>query len=188
MNYIRFVIFLLITAGVTGCALHKNDSDTYVRWVEAPENGLRQSTSQGNFAITLQFKPNEYIALHEFQGDEYAEGFENRLSELEGMLYFDLFLHSTSPLPPDPERYFDFGLKDDIQLISGSTVMNCQIFHHESGLYGEGPGKYILGFSASQASQTHDLILEIDSRRISAEPISIPILHYQIEKTPKLTS
>lgn len=117
----------------------------YVNWINDESNGLTKKVVKGNFEVSVQYRPSEYMALLETRNQVTDEAtFLDVKKQYEGSKYFVLKLKKVAgqgdPLQ-DPEnqntdyytrlKYFSEDIKYDLYVISDGDTMPCKIVHLE---------------------------------------------------------
>jgi hypothetical protein len=147
-------------------SLYSSQSDAelnpadYISWCRDKENGLQKSKEIEELTYSVQYKPGPYIACLEEQSRTMpADTLAKKLSELEGLDYFDFKIEITSGagellkhnVPSSAEynqrvNYFAFDMQKDIKLVRGRDTLDCKLFHFERA-YDVAPfAVFLLGF------------------------------------------
>lgn len=131
----------------------------YIKWVNNSDNGLKVEKTIEDFTYSLQYKPDEYVALMELKKDTVsATELKKKMSEYDGLQYFNFKIETDSRtellkknLTQTNEyyariQYFSFDMQKDLKLIDGKDTLDCTLFHFER-VFGLAPyATFVLGF------------------------------------------
>jgi len=171
----------------------------YVQWVKNSENGFFKEKTIDDISFTALYKPYEYIVCIEERAEEIQDSVaKKKLSEMEGMQYFDLkFLLNESQgellkykLNSAQEyenrvKYFSFNMQNDIKLVEGQDTIPCSLFHFERA-YDVAPfATFLLGFNASK-NNSKDKTLIVYDRTFNKGTIKFTFKQNDLQNLPKL--
>jgi hypothetical protein len=212
-----FGIWLAVTA-ICSCNMNPdllNDSPTgfgkdtkkmllepaqYVRWIQKEGNGLLKEKKIDDITFSAQYKPYPYIACMEERKNKIADAVvKKKISELDGMQYFDLKIALTTAegellkykLGSSSEydqrvKYFAFAMQNDIKMVEGGDTMPCSLFHFER-TYDVAPySKFLLGFMPDKEKSLEEKTLLFYDRTFGKGMIKFTFKNKQIENIPKL--
>jgi hypothetical protein len=179
MNY-RAIFYVLFTCALVwyGCNWGALPPVNFVKWVENPKNGLKQSKEVNNVIFEIQYKPLDYIIANENRKPIIEETFyKERIQKLGDLFYLTLTLKSGSQdimmynLHDSQEyfkrvNYYSLDFQQDIKAVIGNDTLPCLMYQFEN-MYGVTPYvKMSIAFSGKHKTdfpKTDPLIL-IDDR------------------------
>lgn len=200
--YIIRTILLFTTFALYSCNQETATPMEYKQWVENPDNGLKVNKSIHNCTVELQYTPVEYLALRDLITQKRLSdtAFVREVKESEGLLYFTWKIkHNTSQGDilysdvfaglnyQDLVHYFSFGVKRDLQLKHGDTLLPCALHHYERS-YGLAPHiTMVTAFDASAIDHiTDDLQFIFNAEPVGLGIIKLKIDEYDIRNLPKV--
>jgi hypothetical protein len=156
-----YFLFIATVGLISSCKTLLAPKD-YVRWIENPDNGLRQKKDVNGVVFDLQYKPADYVIARENAKNTLPLSFYNERKEKLGeLLYFSLEIKSASQdllmydLKEEQEyyrrvNYYSLDFQQDIKLVVGADTLPCLMYQFEN-TYGTAP--YIrmsIAFSGKQ--------------------------------------
>lgn len=138
----------------------------YISWCRDKDNGLLKSKVIKNMCYTLQYKPLEYIACVENEGNISKEELKSKEAELSGLDYYDLRIEApenvgellkyklnSSAEYQQRVNYFAFSMQNDIKMICGGDTLDCKLYHFERA-YDIAPyATFLLAFPKSSCAE-----------------------------------
>lgn len=137
----------------------------YVKWVENPDNGLKQDHEVNGVHFELQYKPVDYIIANENGKHELPETFHQQRKEKLGELFYfslalksgtqDLLMHNLNEEQEYYQRvnYYSLDFQQEIKMLIGNDTLPCLMYQFEN-TYGVAPYiKMSLAFSGKQKEQ-----------------------------------
>lgn len=136
----------------------------YIAWIENENNGLKTTQLAGDYRISLQYKPLEYVVMLNERNDNIDKAtMDKGIEEIKDMQYYTLRINTKDEktemlrtnLTETNEyyqriEYFSFHLKNDLYLVDGTDSLPCGLFHFERS-YGVSPGNnFLLAFPLSK--------------------------------------
>lgn len=193
------VTWVVILSSLTGCGPGKLAPPDYVRWLEDPQNGMKQEVKRGSVSYEVQYKPAAYILANEERSQEIERGkADKRLQELGNMCYFTCTMKSNdgtdvllSNLIDQQEyyqrvNYLSLEAQQDFNLVSGSDTLPCALYQLEN-TYGATPYmRMVLAFSGKSLSKEHDLKLIYQDRIFTKQPIEFLFEKNKLNNLPQL--
>ena len=169
-----------------------------VRYVTAPENGLRQIKNVGAFELDLQYKPMAYVIANEFRSNELEESkYAKRQKELEGLEYYNLKIKvnkegeniTTFQVHNQDQQqnrlyYLSYELKNDLRMVQGRDTVAPALYHFERTYDVSSHRTFVLAFPKSEEKGDRTLI--VNSQEIGTGPIKIKIKEHAINNTPSI--
>lgn len=182
---------ILICILLSGCSQGQLHPADYVKWVENEDNGLRKSKTMGDYTLTLQYKPIDYVVLLEEKTEDISSGvLKDRARQLDQMQYYNFRLQSGIPganvsdiamIDNDHAtvvNYLTFGIQENIYLVDGNDTLSCKLFQYER-TYDLAPYiDFVLAFDLpSNPTQVSDKIFVLEDTQLG-----IGIVRFQIDK------
>ena len=171
----------------------------YRNWVENPENGLRTSKALNGYRFQLQYRPHDYVLLHENSGQvDDPKGWPEALKDLEGLQYYTLRIAtedgSVSPLQAnlqseteyyDRLAYLSNSIAADLSLIQGTDTLPCRL-HHLERTYQMAPySQLVLAFEDAPADGS-DRQLHFRDRMFGTGVVNLRISGQALAEQPQL--
>ena len=195
-NLTVLIVFIL---GLFACKPKEYSPSEYVQWIKNPTNGLLLSKEVGDYAIRLQYKPHEYLALLDSKGETLSDAdFETLSHSYEGMDYYNLgislrdkskdILKEGIQSPNDyfqRVNYFSFKVGGNITAISGTDTLPCKLCHFERN-YGLSPDCNLsIGFER-QLDPNKPLRIIYDDEILGIGKVEFNISNTALTKLPTL--
>ena len=174
----------------------------YVRWVKKKENGLKKEKTIDDVTFSLQYKPYPYIVCMEEKKERFPDSLLNkRISELDGMQYFDLVISlkssqgellkykiGSSEDYDKRVKYFAFEMQNDIKLVEKEDTLPCSLFHFER-TYDVAPYcTFLLGFSLDKNKQNNEKTIILYDRMFDKGTVKFTFNKKEITNIPKLNN
>jgi len=157
------------------------EAPAYAAWVANPENGLLQTQQQSGVAVSLLYKPLDYIVLHEADATvlSNAAAFEARKAALADLDYYELRIGSA--LTPEQTAHLASALAESIALESDGHSSAPVLYHYEPAMGLRPHETVLLAFPASTAGTRsitlndallglHQLRFDFDQQTINNVP------------------
>jgi hypothetical protein len=175
-------------------------SDDMLSYTIQPENGLLKTKKINEYTYSVKYKSIPYIIAQESGGKTISRAdYKNKISELEGLQYFDLRLQventNNEILKYDlgseeqyDERinYLAFKMQNDIQLIDGKDTLECLLYHMERA-YDIVPYSTILcAFKKIAKPVEGDKIFVLHDNLFNNGTIKLTFLNSDIQNAPEL--
>lgn len=172
----------------------------YLKYVENPENGLRQEKKIDKLAYVLQYKPVEYmVAIEQKHPELKTEVLKKRSKEMSDLQCYTLRLISadkhtdvaTLGLNSDQDytvrnTYMSFDMQNDIYMVDGSDTLSCALFQYTNN-YGLAPyADFVIAFENKYQDKIQDKIVVYDDKIFGGGIIKFSISKEDIQKTPPL--
>jgi hypothetical protein len=175
-------------------------TNTYIKWVRNPENGLIKTKTINELQFKVQYKPYEYIVCMEEQTEKIADTLMKRkLKELEGMQYYDLkillknnegeLLKSGLTAAGEYDnrvKYFSFGMQQDIQLVDGNDTLPCTMYHFERAYDATPVCTILLGFNKDNSKEGKAKTLLFYDRTFNKGLLKFTFKENRLQTLPKL--
>lgn len=129
----KYILFFLFVATMQSCGPGSLEAGDLLKWMENPENGLRQTKNEGAVTYIIQYKNLDYISLKKGEALGSEEERQKLREDIENKCLFDLYLTcdngSVSPLfykvnseneVNDRYYYYQFHFVNDLALEYGS--------------------------------------------------------------------
>lgn len=174
------------------------DPAAYIKWVENPEHGLRQSQVVNGVAFELQYKPVDYIIARENGKPDLSRSFYEKRKEKLGELYYfslnlksgeqDLLMHNINDEQEYYKRvnYYSLDFQQDIKLLCGTDTLACLMYQFEN-TYGVAP--YIrmsIAFSGKKKAELlqKDSFILIEDRVFGGGLLRFPFNSKALDQLP----
>lgn len=169
--------FLLVGIGFSSC--NELKPEEFIKQVndEAGAFNSKHSFESKNLLLNTVFKPAEFNALMDLDGDtDYRNRFRQITEEQEASLRFDFRISCLDPsydiikdtLPPDLyiERieYLTSAMKDDISLVMGTDTLMPNFFHFERTYNIMPYNNFLLGFDLPRDEVRDDIKILYDDK------------------------
>lgn len=199
----KYIIAAVIAASLVSCAKEALEPVPYTSWVENEDNGLRSSKVMGEYKLTLQYKPVEYVIVREEKTEAIkASVVHDRTKQLGQMQYYNLRLEPAVPginvsdigVISDTDHaerinYFTFGMQENIYLVDGGDTLGCKLFQYER-TYDLAPYiDFVLAFELPDSSKTGtpaDKVFVLDGTRLGIGPVRFQIDEHALTNIPAL--
>ena len=192
-------IFCLSSLLFTSCEKDTLPAAGYVQWVENEDNGLRISKQMGDYKLTVQYKPLDYVVLMEEKTEKLAALLlKQRTAQLDQMQYFSLRLQSAIPganvsdlalIDNDHAsviNYFTFGMQENIYLVEGKDTLSCKLFQFER-TYDLAPYvDFVLAFDQPADKQPSDKVFVFNDTKLGIGPVRFQVSNNTISAIPHL--
>jgi hypothetical protein len=172
----------------------------YARWVENPDNDLKKVKMIGDYTITLQYKPVDYVIVMEEQKHQLPEDMvSQRRKTLEDLHYYSLRLESTDKQVRvmdignntdqdyyDKISYFSYGMQEDISLVSGNDTLQCKLYHAERNYELTPYLDFVLAFENPDPANQQPIEFVLDGYRLGLGPVKFTLSPDDISNVPHL--
>ncbi len=138
-NHWYIVLLLILTVG---CSKEEVLPSELVKWVDNPENGLKQEKSLGDVSFIALYKPHDYMVVNEFKSDVIEQAdLDQRKEELKGLQHYNFRIKSNMGGDvvmngiEDQQEYFNrvgyysFDAQYDFQLVEDQDTLPCVLFN-----------------------------------------------------------
>lgn len=130
---------------VCACSPSKLTPAKYSKWVKDMDHGLFLTRINGDYKLSLQFRPIDYVVSNEIVNSRKTFSEFNKIKkELSGMYYFTFRIESadkgtrvldignTSEADINSKLdYFSFNMQNDLKLVSGNDTLSCGLYNFE---------------------------------------------------------
>lgn len=190
MRKLSLIIVVLGVMLITSCD-QALTPESYIKWVENPENGLCKSKMLGPVKYTVQYKTPEYIMLKNNNWEKMENNSEPgihyfglHLDPFDGetqLLYINL---ASQQEYMDRTQYFNFSFKNDIYLNVNGKPFPCEYYFFESTGNIEPGLTFTLGFDSH--SEKGDIQLVINDRVFGNGGLNFLFKEKTLNNLPKL--
>ncbi len=132
----------------------------YIPWMENPENGFKVVEKLGDYSLSCQYKPSEYIVLKERKGfNKSIEKINNSIQEFDHQLFFSFTvanknhgfgLFGNKQISPDlfteKKNYYTFDGPNNFVLTYGKDTIPNNFTHLEQTIGIKPFSTFLLGF------------------------------------------
>lgn len=166
--------------------------------VRQKENGLKHSKTVGDYVYTIQIKPAEFAALKELGKDFDVNELNQRINELQGLIYLDLVIARTdgaevlkTDLTSEQEYYervnfLSTFLKNFIRLSMDENSYAPVLYQFERS-YGLVPYcTVVMAFEELEIAGSKKINIEFDDKMFSGELVQFSLKKSQILEAPCL--
>lgn len=192
-------LFIILIIMISSCGNRKMSPAEFARWVESPENGLRQSLKVDSILFTLQYKPPFYKTPRntgcETAGDNKNE---RNYNDYDHLLYFELRIRKSPRLEKNinvqlnqingmtPSAYFELFLSKSIALKQNNDTVCCSMFHHEADGGLRPFYNMLVAFEKTTLTDTSDLEFIVNDKVIVNHPFSFVIKAKNLKNIPSI--
>ncbi len=196
---VNLLVFLMLL--LTSCTRPDELSPTeYARFIEDKSNNLRKEVKVQGLKYIVQYKPIEFVALKEMNSLLDTSIYKNRISELSGTVWFNIYIQSeesnNNPLKDNVSglneynnrlEYFLKRAASNFNLYYGEQgSMNTVAYHFENN-YGLTPMDVIVvGFKIPDSRPNDDIILEYNDMLFDNGPIKVKFTKKQLSEIPEI--
>lgn len=166
-------------------------------WVKAPENGMVQEKSLGNFTYTVMYKPASYVALQSLAGEQGVNKarYEEELKAVGSMLYFtfqvahadaqDAFMADVENEQEYGARvsYFMNDAQQDFMLVNGTDTLPCTLYHYERDYGISNKESISLGFDPGN-KPVKNLQFIYNDQQLGTGPVKVTYTEAQLHAIP----
>jgi hypothetical protein len=176
----------------------------YMAYIDDPSNGLLKTEEIGDFKISVQYRPVEYISVIEVRDaddDLSPAEFSKAMKENENMQFFLLRIAGTlkkedallSGLSREEEYYERLshligGIEKNVLLVDGVDTLPCMMHHYERNYKLSDFHNITLIFEKKKDKQAHDKTLIYDDVMLGIGKIKINITRESINSIPELNT
>lgn len=122
-----------------------SDFKKYEEYITSSENGLSPSKSFSGIKYSIQYAPNQYVAIRSIDLDSINPAeFEKKCIEMEAIEQYvftmeleeskeDILNYKLESKQEYESRinYLAFGFQNNIYLVAGKDTLNCELYHFE---------------------------------------------------------
>lgn len=192
---------ILVFIGLVACNKKAVDAETYIQFVNNPENGLLKNIEVGDFKIEVQLRPVEYVVIQELGAENLLkEDFETRVKD-NNQEYFllrigskdsksDALSNGITAQNEYLERigYLIANIDKDIYLIEGDDTLRCAMHHFERSYHLTSYHNILLVFdrSISKGKKGQDQLFVYDDAILGIGKLNIKFESKAINNIPNI--
>ena len=180
------LLYIVVIIVFFSCQNEDLSDDEYVRYINSPKNGLFDQEEIGEYNLSIQYLPWQYIGLQNNSENTAYSVNQYYLLKLENK---DGSQFPNKNMLSDEEyklmiEYLSFDFDKSIYLLEENDTLSTNSFHFENS-YGMTPHvSFLLSFPKSDKELDKKFCLESDYLSINKTVLAIK--HESINKIPKL--
>jgi hypothetical protein len=198
LKYLLLLLPLAISQARQCSVAQAADADTYIKWVENPDNGIFVTKQLNDFVFSLQYKPLPYVVMQDEKRMLTQKEMQEKTTAFSDMQYYTFRIGTTAG--SDVQRYkidneqqfyarleyFSLNMQQDLQLIDNGDTLSCLLFHFER-TYGIDPrSTFVLAFPKSKNLASTKTFIYND-RVLGTGPILLSITSNDLQQIPELS-
>lgn len=198
----KIIVYALAWLGLmlVSCGRDKLDPVSYKEWFRTHKDVVVKKKEIGGYVLEVIHKTPEYIAIKESGEKLEPEELKTRITELQGMHYFDLrigmkngkdFIEDQNNGREDMYaklNFFSFEFQKNILLTINGKDYPCDLYHFERSYDLSKARTFVLGFKVpeEEANVLDDRLLTIDTGPLSVGTIKIRFDKKELNTIPEL--
>lgn len=191
----------MIIIGFTACNKKAVDADSYIKYVNNPDNGLLKKVEVGNFKIEVQLRPIEYLTIQEIGIEGLTkENFEARVKDNDQEFFLlrigskDNKSDALNNGVTEQREYFErigyliASIDKDIYVVEGEDTLRCAMHHFERSYHLASYHNILLAFDRPKDKKiiSEDQLFVYDDNILGIGKLNIKFEKSAIKNIPNI--